>query len=44
MQKEILLLNEDCKVEEIQTRDYNVKVVNSLKKKYPHLRQRSKVP
>jgi hypothetical protein len=43
-QEETLLLDVGCEVEEVSTREYNVAKVNSLKTKYPDLRQRSKVP
>ena len=32
------------KVEEISVKEYNVNVINSIKKKYPTLRQLSKAP
>ena len=38
------LISVDASVQEVNISEYNVNVVNSIKYKYPSLRQKSKIP
>lgn len=41
---DMLLISADACIEEISVKEFNTTEINSIKKRYGHLRQRSKAP
>ena len=43
-QEEPLLILADSEIRELSVKEYNMQQINSIKHKYPELRQKSKAP